>query len=232
MKIEIEIAKIFNFLFVGPPFLGEYNGETVIFWDFPEKLNATQEMGFINFMLNVDESMLNDFKKKSPYFDDIINANVEKDPVAIAINKKATLKFSALKGADIKLTNRNKNTDIYYNTYPYLLKTGDYFFYITCYLPDAPYFMEAYFVAGPDACAIIEFDSDSYDVVKIIAGDASEARASLRQAPICNIASQHMQNTVRGYNHVPGKFFGDEFVGKFFFPREPFTPYIAVKDEE
>lgn len=233
MEITVDITSSFNKLFVGAyGVYGDYQSHTVLFWDFPEHLQAHQEIYMINSMLNIDEEMIETFKKKSPYFDDIVNSTYVKNAVAIAINKRFKLCFQGIKGADIKFYNPGKD-EKFYLTYPYTLKKGDYYFDFSSYLEFTPHVMWAFFVADQNANVTITFDSDSYVLIDPLGGE-HEAIANSQQTPHNYKDYPNLNNIPYKYHNKPGKLFNVDWRWEYFHGhnRDVLAPEVALKDEE
>lgn len=230
MNITLDITSCFNRLFYTPgSFLGDYQGHTVIFWDYPDCLAATQELYLTNFMLNIEKEMLPEFNKNSA-FNDISNANFAKNPVAVVINKKAKICFTGIKGADLEFVDVKDKK--YYHSYPYRLKKNDYYFNLNGFLEFSPDCVDIYFIADQNATASITFDSNSYILIDPLGGEA-EKIANMQQAPHNYHYADNTYNIQYKYNAKRGKMFDYNFRVEYFFDPnwKTFAPEVALKDE-
>lgn len=213
MDITLDITECFNGT-VNNEWFHETLENIVFFMDFKDKLNDVLEFELMNFGLNLEDFMLEEFAKHSPYFDDIIEfSKIDRFP-SIIIYGKAKFKITDVKGMEIKYIPKvyNNPDDLYFGNWDYKLKKGDTYFDVGGYLPTSPYWASCRIIAGLDTKATITFSSDEYVIDDITV----EVQRDAFSRNVFDFEKNYVEEIPKYATKIPGKMFNWDFYCKHF----------------
>jgi len=184
MDITLDIEKRFNTVINHEYFFDGPSMEPVLFLNISESIYGEYEIELMNFGLNIHKEMEESFMNYSPDFDDIVRCTYEFK--SLLIFGKAILKFSGIKGADLKLAHLS-GEKLYY-TWPYKIVKDDYLFSCGGYSPFSAHYMLLNLIANSNASATITFSSSDYLLLNNHSYDI-ENMASSRQTRFSYVES-------------------------------------------
>lgn len=168
MNVTIDITNDFNQLidYIMAP------KKPIIFLNFPSSIVGTYELELMNFMLNLNDDIIEQFKDYNVIYDKLINNNYAFK--SLFLFGKAKITFDNVKGADVEISldddfHKGKKA---YHTWEYKVEKGDLRFECGGYASFLPYFIlinilcqsetQVKIKFSTDDCIIIDSSDDSY----------------------------------------------------------------------
>ena len=148
----------------------------IIFLNFPSSIVGTYELELMNFMLNLDDAVIEQFSNCNVIYDSLVNNDYAFK--SIFLYGKAKIVFDNVKGADIEFSldsdfHKGKKA---YHTWEYKIEEGDLRFECGGYASFLPYFILINILCKreskvklkflTDECIVVDSPDDSYALSK------------------------------------------------------------------
>lgn len=212
MEITIDITKIFRYVVNYTLFFDcDIAINPVIFFEKPFKYDNIFNFELMNFALNIEQEMNDEFLKKSPHFDDIINCDVLHKSVIII--GRAKFKITNLKGLGLMLTTTHCKKELppLYFEHPCKIKKGDYVFDCGGNSTFSPHFIKAIFITDKDAKVTVSFSSKDY-LLKTSCDKQYENRLAKKQTPYSYIDREQRIDILSKCSKKEPRVFNDSFI--------------------